>query len=385
MNIALAIERMDPGRGGREMSVAQIATELAARGHRVTILCHTGQWEQEGVELRRLGDGGADLRKPAELERFVRAVGAAGAEFDILHATLPVPGANVYQPRGGTIPGQRTARLRRYSLLRSIAARLGDRFNRLRSLRWQFERELVNDPRCEHLAVSKMIAEEYAYHYDLVDRVRVVYNAVEQPVPANLGQVEARQALRDRLGWGVDEVVFLTVATNFALKGVGEWLGHVARWRKQGGRVPVRSLLIGDRRAGRYRAMAASLGLGDITAVWGPADREQVAQACAASDAVALLSWYDPCSRVVLEGVRCGLPAVTTIFNGAADVLVKHGCGEVVHSPRHVEGVHAAIDRLTDGRNRRRLARACADAEPELSIARHVDELEAVYTEVSER
>ena len=385
MNIALAIERMDPSRGGREMSVAQIAVELAARGHRVTILCHTGHWQQEGVEIRMLGDAGASLRKPSQLQRFVRDVAAAGEEYDILHATLPVPGANVYQPRGGTIPGQRTARLRRCNLLRSIPARLGDRFNRLRALRWRLERELVSDPRCEHLAVSKMIAEEYAYHYDLADRVRVVYNAVEPPAPSHLSNAEARSALRQRLGWDADDVVFLTVATNFALKGVGEWLGHVARWRKQGGDAPVRLLLIGDRRAGVYRARAASLGLEEIAAVQGPADREQVAQAYAASDAVALLSWYDPCSRVVLEAVRCGLPAVTTIFNGAADVLVRHGCGEVVHSPRHVEGVHASLDRLTDGRNRRRLADACAGAQAELSIARHVDELETVYTEVSER
>ncbi len=385
MNIALAIERMDPSRGGREMSVAQIAVELSARGHRVTILCHTGHWQQEGVEIRMLGDAAASLRKPAQLQRFVRDVAAAGGEYDVLHTTLPVPGANVYQPRGGTIPGQWTARLRRYSLPRSIAARLGDRFNRLRALRWRLERELVSDPRCEHLAVSKMIAEEYAYHYNLADRVRVVYNAVQPPAPSHLSNAEARSALRQRLGWDADDVVFLTVATNFALKGVGEWLGHVARWRKQGGDAPVRLLLIGDRRAGGYRARAASLGLEDIVAVQGPADAEQVAQAYAASDAAALLSWYDPCSRVVLEAVRCGLPAVTTIFNGAADVLVKHGCGEVVHSPRHVEGVHASLDRLTDSRNRRRLADACAGAEAELSIARHVDELETVYTEVSER
>ncbi|MFP4140081.1 MAG: glycosyltransferase family 4 protein [Phycisphaerae bacterium] len=385
MNIALAIERMDPRRGGREMSVAQIAVELAARGHRVTILCHAGRWQQEGVEIRILGDAGTSLRKPVQLQRFVRDVAAAGEEYDILHATLPVPGANVYQPRGGTIPGQWTARLRRYSLPRSIAARLGDRFNRLRALRWRLERELVNDPRCRHLAVSKMIAEEYAYHYNLADRVRVVYNAVEPPAPSHLSNDEARSSLRQRLGWDADDVVFLTVATNFALKGVGEWLGHVARWRKQGGDAPVRLLLIGDRRAGVYRARAAALGLEDIAAVQGPADAEQIAQAYAASDAVALLSWYDPCSRVVLEAVRCGLPAVTTIFNGAADVLVKHGCGEVAHSPRHVEGVHASLDRLTDGRNRRRLADACANAQAELSIARHVDELETVYTEVSER
>jgi UDP-glucose:(heptosyl)LPS alpha-1,3-glucosyltransferase len=385
LNIALAIERMDPHRGGRETSVAQIAGELAGRGHRVCILCHTGNWDCDGVEVRCLGEAGESLRKPAELERFVRSVAAAGEEFDVLHATLPVPGANVYQPRGGTIPAQRVARLRRYGLLRSIAARIGDRFHGLRTLRERLERRLVDDPRCEHLAVSRMIAEEYAYHYRLEDRVRVIYNAVEKPAPAGVSPAEARAALRESCCWGEGDVVFLTVATNFRLKGVDEWLGHVARWRRETGDERARLMLIGTSDVGGYRAKAASLGLEDVVVVEGPWDPERIARAYAASDAVALLSWYDPCSRVVLEGVRCGLPAVTTIFNGAGDVLVKHGGGEVVHSPGHAEGVHAALDRLTDDRNRERLADGCAAAAAEVTIERHVDQLESVYMEVSER
>jgi glycosyltransferase involved in cell wall biosynthesis len=142
---------------------------------------------------------------------------------------------------------------------------------------------------------------------------------------------------------------------------------------------------VGTRNLPRYRRQIGRLGLEDVARAEGPWSAEQVAKAYAAADVVALLSWYDPCSRVVLEGLRCQLPAITTIFNGAGDVLVKHGCGEVVHSPRHEGGVHAALDRLVDDRNRARLAKACKATEMELSIGRHVDELEQVYREVMGR
>ena len=45
MKIALVIERMDPQRGGREVSTAQVAVALSRRGHEVTVLT---LWSTEG-------------------------------------------------------------------------------------------------------------------------------------------------------------------------------------------------------------------------------------------------------------------------------------------------------------------------------------------------
>ena len=129
MNVALVIERMDCSRGGRETSTAQIAACLARRGVRVTILCQSGSWRAEGVAVCELGRRG--LTRRGRLRGFVADVQReiAGGEFDIVHAMLPVPGANVYQLRGGTIPAQRAAsRRRRSAVLRCLS--------RLRPKKW---------------------------------------------------------------------------------------------------------------------------------------------------------------------------------------------------------------------------------------------------------
>ena len=54
-------------------------------------------------------------------------------------------------------------------------------------------------------------------------------------------------------------------------------------------------------------------------------------------------TWYDPCSRVVLEALSVGLPVVTTHFNGAAEVMEADQHGEIVGSPDDVMALSRAI------------------------------------------
>ena len=129
MKIALVIERMDVHRGGCETSTAQIAEALAARGHEVSIICRSGSWRSAGVELRELGRRG--LLRVEHLRNFVADVAEeiARVQHDVVHAMLPVPSADVYQPRGGTVPGQRQADRRRRSAPANLAAKLAEPLN----------------------------------------------------------------------------------------------------------------------------------------------------------------------------------------------------------------------------------------------------------------
>ncbi|MCK4602988.1 MAG: glycosyltransferase family 4 protein, partial [Phycisphaerae bacterium] len=372
MKIAFIIERFEPLRGGRERSTYQIAAELARRGHGVKVFCQTGQGA-EGIDVQPLGTSG--VLRSGRLKRFVSSVQSVLAldSFDIVHAMLPISGANVYQPRGGTVPGQATASLRRRGLLGRLAVATTGPLNICRKTMGEYERAVVGDPNVLCLAVSQMVAEEFRNYYGRTDGVRVVYNAVQVPDVAPAARAEWRQRLRSEIGAAPDDPVFITVASNFRLKGVAETIRAFARWQEsRRGDIHARLLVVGREKPESYERCAAMRNVGAQVVFVPPTD--DIFQWYAAADACILLSWYDPCSRVVLEATRWGIPSVTTVFNGAAEVLAE-GAGIVVGSPKDIRAVMAAVDELSDAHRRAVRTDACLRVAAKLSIERHVDEL----------
>ncbi|MGA2266128.1 MAG: glycosyltransferase family 4 protein [Phycisphaerae bacterium] len=383
MRIALVIERMDVRRGGRETSTAQIAAELARRRHDVTVLCQTGGWSGEGVKVRPLGASG--LGRASRLRRFVAAVqnDISASRYDVVHAMLPLPGANVYQPRGGTIPAQWAASLRRRPMFVRPLVHLARPFRPCRGLLGRLERQVASDPNVLCLAVSRMVAQEFARYYGRTDGVQVIYNAADVPDPAAAQARQWRQDLRAHLRVAEGDAVFLTVATNFALKGVAEAIEAFARWyhderRKTGGRL----VIVGRELVEGYHRHASLRDVGPEVVFVPPT--ENVFQWYAAADVCLLLSWYDPCSRVVLEATRCGVPSITTAFNGAAEVLAG-GAGLVVPSPRSQAEIAAAMEDLAEPARRAAFLAACRQAADGLSMTRHVDELLQAYAKITNR
>jgi len=383
MRIVIVIERMDPQRGGRETSTAQVALELARRGHEVTILCQTGCWADPHVRLRLLGAAG--LWHVSRLGAFVadvqREIAVGG--YDIVHAMLPLPGASAYQLRGGTVPAQRRAAIRRRSILERPLVIAAQPLNLRRRALARLERQVVADPKTLCLPPSRMVAEELERYYGRREGVRVVYNAVDVPDPEGPQRRQSREQHRSRMSIDDEAVVFLVVAKNYELKGVAESIIAFARWyHSLRGRRVARLVVVGREASEGYQRHA---NLRDVAGavVFAPHTPE-VFSWYAAADVCLLLSWYDPCSRVVLEAARWGIPSITTAYNGAAEFL-SEGAGIVVGSPRDFKAVVAAMDRLADPAGRAAFSAACSRMGGQLSISRHVDELLAAYCRLPAR
>ncbi len=384
MRIALVIERMDAFRGGRETSTGQIASILAGRGHEVDILCQSGSWRAEGVNVVELGRRG--LTRSGRLAGFVASVQdrMAAETYDIVHAMLPVPGANVYQLRSGTAPGRLAAARRRWGALAGIRVGLGGALNPARRRTAALEREVAADPKTFCLAVSEMVAGEFRAAYGDSDRLRVVYNAVDLPDVDDEQRADWRQRLRFKMDVPSEGVVFLTVATNFRLKGIAELIAAFAKWYDRSRpTVPVRLVVVGRELVEGYQRMASLRNIAPITVFVPPAGN--IHEWYAAADACVLLSWYDPCSRVVLEATRWGIPSLTTAWNGASEVIGACGGGVVVTSPKDVPGIVAGLDALVDSARRGEMADACRATAETLGVDRHVDRLLEIYGEVLER
>ncbi len=375
MRIALVIEKMSPDSGGRERSVAEIAAELARRGHDVTVLCQEGKSDITGVEVLPLGTVG--IGRAGRLAKFAATVRQVVRRegYDIVHATLPVPGANVYQPRGGTIPGQLAGKQRRLCPLGRTISRAVLPLNRARMLALKLERQIVADPAVMCLGISQMVLEEFSCHYDRRQNVRLVYSGVDVPQVNEARRISWRTQWRQRWKMGEKTVVFLTVAHNFALKGVAETIEAFADLTSDNARL----IIVGGRRVGAYRRLAGQCGVSERVVFEDAV--ANIFELYSAADAVVLLSWQDACSRVVLEAIRWSVPSLTTRFNGAAELLA-HGAGITVESPRDRPGIVAGMEKLSDKPKRLDMANACRVAADFASNTRQVDELEKIYAEI---
>jgi UDP-glucose:(heptosyl)LPS alpha-1,3-glucosyltransferase len=404
MKVALVQESVDRSRGGAETSTLEMAEALAAQGAEVELLYAAS--ESDG-NASRTAAAGAPIRKPGatpgltlvglpvagrgklqRLRTYFDAVTAyrATTRFDVVHAVVPYPHADVYQPRGGTYPEtiRRTLAIVRNPLWRAVKG-LGRRLNARQQFLLRCEQALLNraDPprvACVSAYVKRQIAHDYPR---VADRAVVVFNGVTPPRldPA------AGDALRTKLGLpprtdapqrsGPGVLLFL--AHNFRLKGLGELLETLAEMQDKTPHL----IVAGRDRAAPYEARAARLGLSPRVHFVGP---QPAGALLAAADALVHPTWYDPCSRVVLESLAAGVPVITTKWNGASEAIAEGVDGFNVPDPRSWGAMVVGIAMLLSA-DWRAFARAKRAEKPpfEWTMQRHARELLALYRTITPR
>jgi UDP-glucose:(heptosyl)LPS alpha-1,3-glucosyltransferase len=104
-----------------------------------------------------------------------------------------------------------------------------------------------------------------------------------------------------------------------------------------------------------------------------------------ASDFLVHPTFYDPCSLVVLEALACGLPVVTTRYNGASELLSPPREGYVVADPHDHPRLAWAMAQLLDPARRAACAQAARRAAAQWTFERHYRELMQVFAEAAAR
>lgn len=374
MRIALVIEEYDPHRGGAEQWTWQFARQTANWGHEVHVVARRFAPVFDHRIVRHY--------VPKNLSRSQFA-GAAEAKVrslpvDVIHDTGCGWHANVFQPHGGS----RVAAFNQNLLLLPHWAR---RF-KTQASRWlpryrEFDhltaRQYARDGRVI-LAVSNMVAHDVQrFHNVPRERIRVVHNGVDtlRFTPANRDR--HREAVRDKLGVGDHEVLFLIVAHNYALKGVATLVRAVARLHDEGR--PVRLAVVGGKRQAAYERLAERLGVGRLVSFVGSVG--DPTPYYAAADAYVQPTFYDPCSLVALEALASGLPVVTTRYNGAGELIEEGAQGFVTHDPADDEELADRLLPLFDPNTRIRMSQAARKLALSHTLERNCREVLAVYQE----
>ena len=299
--------------------------------------------------------------------------------FDLVHAISPCRYANIYQPRGGTVAETIERNL---SLLRSGTARRFKRYAGHLNFKQRYllsiERELLrrtDGPLV--VAISDYVVRQLRDHYGLPDtRIHKVFNGVD-PDPAIDSERQAhRSSIRREFQVRDGDCLVVLIAHNFRLKGVQRWMEALSSLVRRGVG-DVRSLVIGKGDSVRWHRLAARLGVADYLTFIGPSER--VPAFYHAADVLVHPTYYDPCSRVVLEAMAAGLPCITTRWDGASEVIEENISGYVLDDPGDVPTLADRVERLRDPTARRRLGDAARVVAEGLSMARHASAIMSLY------
>jgi UDP-glucose:(heptosyl)LPS alpha-1,3-glucosyltransferase len=345
----------DRARGGAERYTSDLLLALRRAGHDAKVAAASFSDEIPADARRPLPHTGPT--RSARYRSFCRGLDAlVGRErFDVVHAMLPVPNrCDVYHPHAGIAAGEVRAK--------PLQAILNPR----RHLFASVERAMLTRPAPPVvLCLSNYVKADVRRHYPSLpeDRMVRLFNAVDlakfSPGPAHEP---------------AEVVDALIIAQDFARKGVATLIRALPAARG------VRVTVVGRDRSSAYERLARRLGVRDrVRFVGGTSD---VLGFYREADVFVLPTKHDPCSLVVLEALACGLPVISTRFNGACEVMTDGIHGFVLNDATDPAPLAAALNRVADPATRASMRAACVALRPTLSYGAHLATLTNFYERV---
>ena len=119
---------------------------------------------------------------------------------------------------------------------------------------------------------------------------------------------------------------------------------------------------MGNPRTRPYERLARRLGIESRVRFVGPC--REVRNCYFASDFLVHPTFYDPCSLVVLEALACGLPVITTRYNGASELLNPPREGYVIPNPHFHAQLADCMKQFLEPAHRLACAEAAQGGEP---------------------
>ena len=383
MRVALISEWLDAWRGGAEKSTLQFLHHLMGSGVELHVFTRSRPSPTPGMAVHTIS--GAAMSRTRRSMTFARRVERLlrSETFDIAHAISPCRGIDIYQPRGGTVAEsvQRNLALHRAPTMR-LAKRHANLFNFKQRYMLALERRLFESPDGPVIvAISDYVVRQLQNHFGVPkERIRKIYNGVNVDASTTEERIRDRIRIRRMFSIADEDLLVILVAHNFRLKGVQRWMEALSVLNGAGA-TGIRSIVIGKGESDHWHRTAARLGIADRLTFAGPSDRVRAFHH--AADVLVHPTYYDPCSRVVLEAMVAGLPVVTTRWDGAAEMVVDGENGYVLDDPDHVDLLVDRIERLRDRDHREALGAGAAKVAEQVSMARHAREMLGLYEDLS--
>lgn len=385
MNLAFCYENVNPARGGCETYISSLARRLAVDGHEVHL--YACSWDAEALPATMHYHR---LPRPVG-PRFLRPwrFGAACARalretrHDVSIGFDKTWGQDVLYPQGGLHAASAEHNLRKFAhpVLRGLARIVKSCDLAHRSYLALERYQYCGPHRSVVVAISDMVSHHFQHYYGMEQsRLRVVRCAIDPSRFAESDRPRQRQEWRSELGIDPQIPVGLFIAMNYRLKGLDPLL-HAVRLMPP--HRPFHLVVAGHPGKAQYEELAERLGVANRVHFVGP--RRDIHRCYFGADFLVHPTFYDPCSLVVLEALACGLPVVTTRFNGASELLDPPNEGYVLDNPHHHADLAWSMEQLLDPDRRATAAQAARKTASHWTWERHYEQMLQVFQEASAR
>src|SRR5580658_1913503 len=239
------------------------------------------------------------------------------------------------------------------------------------------ERHLYLRPRAQLILIAHKTQEDLDRFYGPHEPLPVVYMGIDHSTFNPQMRASRRPDARRELGISDDRFVFLLVGNDWRKKGLFTLLDAMPLLAD----FPVMLLVAGSDEAHSYQKQIQESKLQDRVRFL--PSRGAVAFYYAAADAYAGPSIEDTFAQPPAEAMSCGLPVITTVTNGTAEIMTDGVDGPLLRDPLDARALAAAMRSLCGDRELcRRLGENAARTAEQYTWDRNGEQFREIFARI---
>ena len=381
----MAIEDFNKHKGGAESYAVSLASTLVESGWETHLFGKNWDGEPSAAIFHR-------ITIPKLLPSWAKMILFAlkhkqmvkSQAFDVILGFGNTLYMNVYQSHGGVHRFSTARKLytEKNKILRSIK-RLLIFFSLKDKVRnWIESAPFRLHPKPKIIAISLMIKKDFISFYHIDEKeIKTIYNGIDTAKYNRDLKEHLRSSLRQQLGITDNDVAFLFISYDLKKKGIMPLIEATAKLKKLNF-TRFKVVVAGERPYSLLLKQVKRLRIEDTVIFTGPTKTPE--DYYANCDVLVLPTFYDACSLVVIEAMACGLPAITTTYNGVAGIITNEKDGYIISHPPHSEELAEAMKALMEHERLKDMSIEASITGKNYSIKRNHHEMIRVFNEMGE-
>lgn len=338
MKIAFLKKRFNPF-GGAERYLTNLLGLLREERH--TIFLITSEWEEiQGVEIVKVNirNGTSHTSITDYQKKALTALRRVSPECSV--SLERIYGTDIYRAGDGCHKRFLQFRRKTEGFLKGLSFRINPLHRKILETE---ETIFRTTPRI--IANSKMVKRDILECYPQIDgeKIDVIYNGVDLKAFTPGGGSD-RTALRERFGLPGKAEIVLFIGSDYRRKGLKTLIEAMGKIN----RPSTYLLVVGRGRKERFLNLSRRLGLEERVIFAGP--QAEPTPFYKGADLFVLPTLYDPFSNATIEALASGLPVITSVNNGASEIISHNEDGYILNDPGDSNRLAEYITRTLDER-----------------------------------